>query len=223
MSRAFTPIAGPRPNAPVVLWVIGLTCLPEILFTLADSGLITGLFGSIGPGLRQLGLIYGGFWRGLLMTWEPAFPGQPVAMFLSYALLHGGLIHLIGNMVVVLSLGGVVVGRLGQGGFVILYALTAIGGAAGFALLSGSLSPMVGASGAVFGLIGAWQFWEFQDRRAAGAPLSPVGRTLVALVLVNAAMWLFLDGLLAWEAHLGGFVAGWAWAALATPRAARRF
>jgi len=220
MTRAPTPVfSGPRPNAPAVLWLVGLTCLPEVLLTLADTGLIDGLLaGLAGGNLRQFALVYGAFWRGLLVAWEPAFNAQQVTMFLSYALLHGGFVHLVGNMVVVLSLGGLVVGRLGQGGFVILYAVTAIGGAAGFALLSASLSPMVGASGAVFGLIGAWQFWEFQGRRAIGASLAPVGRTLVGLVLVNAAMWWFLDGFLAWEAHLGGFVTGLVWAALASPR-----
>jgi len=216
MTRASIPIAGPGPNAPAVLWLVGVTSLVEIVFTLADTGLARGLLG--GADLRQFALVYGAFWRGLLMAWEPAFPGQSVSMFLSYALMHGGLVHLVGNMVVVLALGRVAVDRLGQGGFVILYVLSAIGGAAGFAALSASLSPMVGASGAVFGLVGAWQYWEFRGRRALGAPLAPIAKTILGLVLINLVMWWFLDGFLAWEAHLGGFVAGGLWAALATPR-----
>jgi membrane associated rhomboid family serine protease len=216
MTRASFSLTGPAPNPPAVLLLVGVTSLVEIVLLLADSGLVRGLIG--GADLRQFALVYGAFWRGLLLAWEPAFPGQSVTMFLTYAALHGGLMHLVGNMVVVLALGRVAVARLGQGGFLLLYALSSIGGAAGFAALSDSLSPMVGASGAVFGLIGAWQFWEFQSRRAVGAPLGQIGRTIAALVLVNVVMWWFLDGFLAWEAHLGGFVTGWLWAALATPR-----
>lgn len=217
MTRASLSFAGPGPNPAVVLWFVGITSLIEVVFTLTDTDLLRGVLG--GPDLRQFALVYGAFWRGLLLTWEPAFGWQTVTMFLSYAVLHGGFVHLLGNMVVVLALGRVAVARLGQGGFVILYLLSAIGGAAGFALLSPSLSPMVGASGAVFGLIGAWQFWDFRDRRAARASLAPIAKTILGLALVNLVMWWFLDGLLAWEAHLGGFVAGWLWAAIATPRA----
>jgi len=201
-----------RPNAPAVIWLIGLTVLPEILFTLTSRDIIPGV------ALREWALLHGAFWRGLLLDWEPLYTGQREAMFLTHAMLHGGFLHLLGNMVVVAALGGIVVARLGQAGFVALYVVAAIGGGAAYALISTSTAPMVGASGAVFGLFGAWKYWEWRARRAFGAPMGPLWRFIAALVVLNVIMWAALDGLLAWEAHLGGFVAGWAWAVLVSPR-----
>lgn len=199
------------PNAPVVIWLVALTCLPEVLLTL----LSLDLFGL--QSLRNTALGFGAFWNGLLNGWEPLYPFQSSAMFLTYAFLHGGLFHLIGNMIVVLALGGVVVARIGQRGFLLLYAVSAIGGATAYALLSSSTVPMIGASGAVFGLIGAWKFWEWQVRQHLGSPMRPLWRSLLGLVLLNVVLWLLLSGLLAWQAHLGGFVAGVVFAAIVTP------
>ena len=209
-TRTLRPM-GTRPNAPAVLWLVGITCLPEVVFTLAGSGLI-GAFG-----LRNWAVVHFAFWSGLLRGWEAIYPLQGMLMFVTYALLHGGFLHLIGNMVAVLALGGIVVARIGQQGFVILYVLTAIGGGAGYALLGSTDAPMVGASGAVFGLVGAWKYWEWRDRRAARADMRPLWMSLLGLALLNVLLWLALAGLLAWEAHLGGFVVGWALAAFVTP------
>lgn len=200
-----------RPNTPAVLWLVGLTCLPEAVFTL----LSTDLLGQIN--LRRIALAHGAFWNGLLQGWEPIYPFQREAMFVTYAFLHGGFLHLIGNMIAVLALGGIVVARIGQKGFLLLYALTAIGGGAGFAILSSSTTPMVGASGAVFGLIGAWKFWEWQLRRHLHASMAPLWRSLAGLAGLNVLLWLLLSGLLAWEAHLGGFLVGVVFAAIVTP------
>lgn len=200
-----------RPNTPAVLWVVGLTCLPEIVFTLAGGGLI-------GMGwLRQWAVAHFAFWSGLLSGWVPLWPFQREAMFVTYAFLHGGLLHLIGNMIVVLALGGIVVARSTQRGFLTVYALSAVAGGAGYAILGSDEAPMIGASGAAFGLIGAWKYWEWRDRRGAGADMRPLWMSLVGLALINLVLWLALSGLLAWEAHLGGFLAGWLWAAAVTP------
>lgn len=200
-----------KANSPVVLALVALTCLPEIVLTLAETGQIsTG-------GLRQTAIAYGAFWNGLLAGWEPLYALQREVMFVSYALLHGGFLHLIGNMVAVLALGGIVVARIGARGFMLLYLVSAIGGGAGFALLAGPEAPMIGASGAVFGLIGAWKFWEWQLRHHLGSPMRPLWMSLLGLAVLNIALWLLLSGLLAWEAHLGGFVAGVLFAAIVTP------
>lgn len=200
-----------RANTPAVLWLVGLTCVPEILLTLAEAGLADA------SGLRRWALLHGAFWNGLLSDWQQLYPLQREAMFMTYALLHGGLMHLIGNMIVVLALGGIVVARIGQQGFLLLYLFSAVGGGLGFALLSNSDAPMVGASGAVFGLLGAWKFWEWQMRKHTGRDMRPLWRSVIGLALLNLVLWLALSGLLAWEAHLGGFIAGAVFAAIVTP------
>lgn len=76
---------------------------------------------------------------------------------------------------------------------------------------------MVGASGALFGLAGAWLAWDGQEARAHRAPLWPVLGRMAGLVVLNIALWVLQGGLLAWETHLGGFVAGWLWAMWIAP------
>ncbi len=200
-----------RANARAVILLVGITCLPEVFLTVLEAS------GIAAANARQQALIVGAFWTGLLSGWEPIFPFQNVTMFLSHAFLHGGFLHLIGNMVATLALGGIVVARIGERGFLLLYALSAIGGGIGFALLSGSEAPMIGASGAVFGLIGAWKFWEWQMRHHLNSAMRPLWRSLLGLLLLNVILWVALSGLLAWEAHLGGFIAGVVFAAIVTP------
>jgi len=212
MTKRYQP--GPDRHAPVVLWIAALCALPEAALTLVGTPLI-GL-----DGLRRTAIMHGAFWPGLLGDWQPIFPGQTSAMFFTYAFLHSGFMHLLFNMLIVLHLGREAVARLGQRGFLLLYLLTAAGGAAGFALLSASPGPMVGASGAVFGLFGATQFWDFQRRRAVGDTLAPFWQMMGGLVLMNVVLLLMVGGMLAWQAHLGGYVAGFliAWAVTPTPR-----
>lgn len=192
---------------PAVLGLIGLCCLVELVLIGADLGFV----GS--PRWRGLAYQNGAFWAGLLRNWRPNYSLQPYLMFVTYAFLHGGLWHLLGNMLALFALGDIVRRRVGQGGFLAIYVVSALGGGAGFGLLTSSPSPMVGASGALFGLVAAWKYWEWVDRRREGHSLWPVWRSILWLVALNVALWIALDGLLAWETHLGGFIAGWCSAA----------
>ena len=175
----------------------------EIVLQLGDLGLL-GV-----PRLRGQAYEYGGFWSQLLHGWRPNYAAQPFTMFLTYAILHGGLAHLIFNMIALWSLGRAVADRAGPGGLATIYVAGAVGGAAMHGLLSTTLQPMVGASGALFGLAGALVGWGHADRRALKADLWPIVRAIGLLLAINVAMWWALDGQLAWQAHLGGFVAGW--------------
>lgn len=140
-------------------------------------------------------------------------------MFLSYSFLHGGLAHLLVNMITLWSLGRAVLDRVGAQGFALLYTGSILGGAAGFALLAPDLRPMVGASGALFGLVGGILAWAYVDRFTHREGLWPVVRAVLLLVGLNLVLWWAMDGQLAWQTHLGGFIAGWVLAMLIDPRA----
>lgn len=81
---------------------------------------------------------------------------------------------------------------------------------------------MVGASGAVFAFLAAWIVWDWVRHRAAGVSVGPVLRRVAALAGINVILWIGLSGGLAWEAHLGGFLAGLPVAIWHERRATRR-
>jgi membrane associated rhomboid family serine protease len=82
---------------------------------------------------------------------------------------------------------------------------------------------MVGASGAVFGLFGTSIYWDYQRRRLAGASLRPVLNLTVGLIVMNVVLYVLVSGMLAWQAHLGGFLAGMILAWIVTPTPGHRW
>lgn len=203
------------PIWPLVL-LIGLMCLLELaIFVIAATG--------PGPVRARLAVLeFVAFWPGLLADWQPHYAGQPVVMFVTYGFFHGGFFHLLVNMVTLLSLGGVVLERFGLKAFWIIYAASLLGGAAGYGLLARTEAPMVGASGALFGLIGAVLARDLMGRSALGLSLWPVARAVAFLTVLNLVLWWAMGGLLAWQAHLGGFVLGWGAALMFPEREGRR-
>jgi len=130
-------------------------------------------------------------------------------MLVTYALLHGGILHLAINSVILLALGKHAASRIGAARTFLLLVLSAVGGALAYGLLSTGDGPMIGASGAVFGLIGLWQAWDFRLRKEAGLALRPVITAILGLAAANIVFFVILGGGLAWEAHLGGWLVGW--------------
>lgn len=188
----------PRALVALVLFMVAV----ELLFQAAEIGLV-------GDGsLRYRVYAAGAFWAALFHGAEPLFSLQPVTMFVSHALLHGGLLHLAMNMAILLGLGRLIGERYGESAILPLFLLSAIAGGASFALINASDVPMVGASGAVFGFLGVWTAWDWHRHRAYGLSTSPVVRRALALILVNVVFLLGFAGDIAWEAHLGGYLAG---------------
>ena len=194
-----------------LLGIFLLCLLPELWLSAADWGVW-------GDGrLRQWAVQNGGFWTGLLRNWRPNYALQPWTMFVTYSFLHGGIIHFAVNMMTLFSLGPPLVSYFGTPRFLLIYTASTIGGAIGFALLSGEVLPMVGASGALFGLAGALMALTWRDIRASNGSILPVLRSISWLVVLNLLLWWAMAGHLAWETHLGGFIIGWIAALLLDP------
>ena len=164
----------------------------------------------------------------------PAIAGSQAWSFLSYAFLHANWTHLLFNSLWLLIFGTVVARYLGALRFLALFAVAAIAGAAAtLANHWGDNTVMIGASGGVSGLMAAATPIMFGGGRfhgfvagdpAATVPLTP--RQLLghrgALVFTGAFLLVTLysgatgftgnsymaEGGIAWEDHLGGFVAG---------------
>lgn len=195
----------PPPDQPMprtLLVLAGGIALIEVVLSLADWGVIAD------PTLRSRVFIAGGFWAQLLHGETPIFAAQPVTMFVTHALLHGSMLHMVMNMAILLALGRFAADRYGPGVILPVFLLSAIAGGAAFGLLARGAYPMVGASGAVFGFLGVWIAWDWRRHRRHGAPVGPVVRRVVVLAGLNVLLYFGLQGMLAWQAHLGGFLAG---------------
>lgn len=155
-----------------------------------------------------------------------------VTSFLTYAFVHGDWFHLTINAAWLLAFGGAVAARLGATRFLLFSGLCAIAGALAFLMVNpGLLAPMVGASGGVAGLMGGTMRFLFSALDIDGlqglrddpqlVPLMPLGRAMAdrrvllvtgGFVVVNFLAVLGFGGVpaggIAWEAHLGGYFAG---------------
>lgn len=201
----------------LLLALVGAMTAIELVLSAADRGWIGA------TDWRQIALIHGAFWQPVLDgTARPAFPGQTITMFASHAFLHGGMLHLAMNAVILLSLGKFIAQRAGQWPMLFLFLVSAAAGGLAFGLLARGAGPMIGASGAVFGFLGLWLYWDAMIRRRLRASLQPVLATIGTLIAINLVMALFMGGALAWQAHLGGFVAGFALGPVMTGFARRR-
>ncbi len=180
-----------------------MMALIEFSLSAADAGVIGT------PEWRWIAFTYGAFWQPLLYNdVGPVFSGHVVTMFITYAFLHGGIAHLLLNSVVLLALGKMVAGSAGAIKTTVILSFSAIGGAAAFGLISTSSAPMIGASGAVFGLIGVWQAWDYLMRQQLNLPITPVFSSVLAIAVANVLLAFVMRGGLAWEAHLGGWLVG---------------
>jgi membrane associated rhomboid family serine protease len=149
------------------------------------------------------------------LTLVPAWATVLTSMF-----MHGGWMHLIGNMLYLWTFGDNVEDSMGHGRFIVFYLLC--GAAAVFAQAlpdPNSTVPMVGASGAISGVLGAYLLLYPHARVLVAIPLGfyfptmriPAGLVLLlwfGLQLLSNAMTQAGQGGVAFRAHIGGFVAG---------------
>lgn len=123
---------------------------------------------------------------------------------ITHAFLHDGLIHIGFNMYALYLLGPAIERRVGSVPFAGLYTASALSGAAAYVSIGGG-RPAVGASGAIFGLFGAWLASAWSQRHTAHGQANLRG---IGVILgLNLLLPLIIPNI-AWEAHVGGLVAG---------------
>jgi membrane associated rhomboid family serine protease len=134
--------------------------------------------------------------------------------FLSYMFVHAGLLHLLGNMLMLYVFGTAVENRMGSRTFILYYLLCGAG-AAVFSLGMSAVMPVgpfVGASGAVLGVALAFAlYWPDAELIVFPIPMPIRARTLVMLLVGLDVFFYFLtpgDGI-AHLAHVGGVLFGY--------------
>jgi membrane associated rhomboid family serine protease len=173
--------------------------------------------------------------------------GPDVWTFVTYAFIHGSATHLAVNTIWLLPFGSAIARRFGSVRFLAFFAATAAAGAGAHLVTHlGAEQPVIGASAAISGFMAASMRFAFQrggplsmfrgdDDEAYRVPAAPLG---VALrdkrIVVFLASWFGLNILfglgtlavvgteqsVAWQAHIGGFLAGLVLFALFDPIAA---
>ena len=127
----------------------------------------------------------------------------------TYMFLHGGFMHILFNMLMLFFFGPRLEERLGSRTFLWFYLTCGVGGAVlSFAT---PFSMIVGASGAIFGVVvGFARYWPREEIYIWG--VLPVQARILAIFMVVSSLWAGFAGAqdgIAHFAHLGGLVAGW--------------
>ena len=218
----------PRSSVPVVTF--GIIAVNVLVFiyqlTLSPHAAERFIF-TYGVVPRNLQVAFGGGHFGLVDALLPFF----TSMF-----LHGGWLHIIGNMWFLWIFGPDVEDRLGHFWYLGFYLICGIGsGVAQAAFSWGTRVPAIGASGAISGVLGAFILFYPASRILTLVPLFIIWFTARLPAWIFIALWFavqFLSGVrslgatgaaaaggVAWWAHIGGFLLG---ILLAVPKRPRR-
>jgi membrane associated rhomboid family serine protease len=210
------PAREPFLNAPpTVLWLIGAMLVAHLARIAAPEQISHDIIRDYAliPA-RYVGAFQGGF--------DPAALPGLVVPFFSYTFLHADFGHVGINSLWLLAFGPSVARRLGTGRFLAYFFLCGVGAAlAHLAANWGSTMPVIGASGAVAGLMAAGIRILYGTRQAFD-PAHGLAPILSRQVMVFTAIWVVVntvvgvtglgltDGvaLIAWVAHLGGYFTG---------------
>jgi membrane associated rhomboid family serine protease len=192
-TRAARTAFGGRPTSgATVTWVlVGLNVL-VLLISLANSNIITDLemfgYALVSPGGAMQGVAAGQWYR--LVTSAFTTPGVSGIGFMDIAF----------NMWALIFVGPSLEKLLGRTRYLSLYLLSAIGGSVLYFWMVAGNQPAAGASGAIFGLFGAW---FVVSRR-----LRLDSRGIVMLIVINLAFSFIYHSTIAWQDHIGGLVTG---------------
>jgi len=197
-------------TAPAIRWLLGANILIFAVFAVLPAQYAFELVDRFA--FTSSRYLFSGLWRS-----EPAifFAGPFTHMF-----LHAGVLHLLVNMAMLLAFGTAIARRMKTGMFLLFYTLCGLAGALFWALMNPySIDPLLGASGAISGMVGAVGGISIGEPPGHGMPFRTRGAAFAFIAVwlgLNFLVGMFgaaamgIDGAIAWEAHLGGFVAGFA-------------
>uniref|UniRef100_A0A832I035 Rhomboid family intramembrane serine protease n=1 Tax=Eiseniibacteriota bacterium TaxID=2212470 RepID=A0A832I035_UNCEI len=178
---------------------------------------------SLGPGLRAFFFEWG--MVPARVTWAFAGFDSPLAASLTFVtsmFLHGGVMHLVGNLWYLWIFGDNVEDRLGHARFLAFYlAAGVVAALIQYATHPEARVPMVGASGAIAGVLGGYLVAFPRARIITLLPLFPFFQVVALPAVIVLGLWFlfqFFSGALAlagapgggiaWWAHIGGFAFG---------------
>jgi membrane associated rhomboid family serine protease len=177
--RIKTPVGAPVAEKPTVTYVlIGINVFAFLLMLVSGIDETATQWGMFPPSIA----IDNEWWR-----------------LITSAFLHGGWLHIAFNMYVLYALGPTLERLLGHSRYLVLYLMAALGGAVCSYAFSDVMTVSVGASGAIFGLMGALV--------VAGRKLRYDITQVLVLLAVNFAIGFLAPGV-DWKAHIGGLVVG---------------
>lgn len=203
----------PTRTLPLVTVAIVIACVLAFLWQLLHEPRVQELL------VTSLGVIPAAL-LGDFRPAQPLYALPPSATLVTSMFLHGGWMHLIGNMLYLWIFGNNVEDAMGHGRFVVFYLLCGAGAALTQAFATpDSTIPMIGASGAISGILGAYLLLYPHARVLVLLPLGVFTRLVRLPALAVLGFWFVLQivnsllvttggGGVAWGAHIGGFVAG---------------
>jgi membrane associated rhomboid family serine protease len=172
-----------------------------------------------------------------ILTFETAQPIHPLLTLFTSMFMHGGLFHIFGNMLYLWIFGNNIEDRLGHFRFILFYLFCGVAAALSHALTAtGSIVPMIGASGAISGVLGAYLLLFPHARIHTIIFLGFFVQTVRVPALIVIGFWAIIQvanglitqgipnqGGVAWFAHVGGFIAGFLTIKLWQPRRVNRW
>ncbi|ODA89375.1 rhomboid family protein [Leifsonia xyli subsp. xyli] len=177
------------PGAPVVTYAIIAVCV--VVFLLQNAPIVGGRIESA--------LIYAGGYSHPTGSLSPLIAFEPWRMLTSL-FAHASLIHLALNMYTLWVFGIALEPMLGRLRYAALFLIAGFAGSLAVLLITPPGQGVLGASGAIFGMFGA--FFIIQRRLGGNAT------QILTLVAINLAIG-FIPGLnISWQAHIGGFIGG---------------
>ncbi|MFP3467216.1 rhomboid family intramembrane serine protease [Leifsonia sp. SIMBA_070] len=174
-------------GAPVVTYAIIAIC--AVVFVVQNLGPLLGI--QVTPSLVYAGAYsYPASVSGAFEPWR----------MLTSVFAHANIIHIALNMYTLWVFGMALEPLLGRARYLALFLISGFAGSLGVLLLASPVQPVLGASGAIFGMFGA--FFIIQRRLGGNAT------QILVLVALNLAIG-FLPGFnIAWQAHVGGLIGG---------------